>query len=153
MDPAPTNPVSANPAGFDAPRSGNGGGCLLVFGGLLAGVLFSLLLSGALVSTWTYCSNEAPGAYLAPDDGQAVWLPLLLLRVVVYGAAFVAGYVLARRVWSLRGRWSRTAIGVLGALALCAVLFAVDFSVNYGMDPGTYQTSRCPGGHLPWWPL
>jgi len=147
------NPATMNPASFDSPRSGSRVGCLLVFGGLLAGVVCSLLLSGALVNTWTYCSNEAPGAYYAPNDGQAVWLPLLLLRVLVYGAAFVAGHLLAGRACSLQGRWSRTAVGLLGALALCALLFAIDFSVNNGMDPGNYLPSRCPGGHLPWWPF
>ncbi|SEO79121.1 hypothetical protein [Actinacidiphila rubida] len=153
MNPAPTNPASANPAGLVAPRSESKVGCLRVFIGLLAGVVSSLLLSGALVSTWTYCSDEAPGEYLAPDDGQALWLPLLLLRVLVYGAAFVAGDLLARRVCPLQRRWSRAAVALLGAFVLCAVLFAVDFSVNNGMDPGTYLRSRCPGGHLPWWPF
>lgn len=33
---------------------------------------------------------------------------------------------------AVQGRWSRAAVGLLGALAFCAVLFAVDFAVNNG---------------------
>jgi hypothetical protein len=70
----------------------------------------------------------------------------------VYSALFgVTGAV-------VRGRFGREIPLALGcALMACLVLFAVDYSVFNGMagadPPAGYLPGRCPGWHLPWWPV
>ena len=136
---------------------GCGGGCAYLLVGALVGIVFAYGLAGSLVDMWTYCTHDMPPDLVmvnAPHEGLAIWLPFLVLRCPLYGAAFVLGGRTATRAVRIEVRVGRVAVAFLGGLVLCVVLFVLDFSLFNGMPSGAgYLPRLCPNGHLPWWPL
>lgn len=123
--------------------------------GTLMGIVFAYGLAESLVGMWTYCTHDMPPDLVmvnAPHEGLAIWLPFVVLRCLVYGAAFVLGGHTATRVIHNDLRVGRVAVAFSGGLLLCVVLFVLDFSLFNGMPSGALSR-LCPNGHLPWWQL
>jgi hypothetical protein len=129
-------------------------GCIFALAALLVGAVIAFGQGWILVHTWAYCQAISPAIAVDqyPRGGAYVWLFPWTVRVLVYSAMFgVTGAV-------VRGRFGRGIPLALGcALMACLVLFAADYSVFSGMagadPPAAYLPGRCPGGHLPWWPV
>jgi hypothetical protein len=130
-------------------------GCVIVLASFLAGVFFSLLQNGMLVSTWVYCGNlqEAFWDDGYPQGASYVDIDIALLRVVIYAVLFALGIALGMRWFSPRQMMIRVLLCGFTGLILVAFGFAVDFSLCSGMLGHSYVPAKCPGGHLPWWPL
>jgi hypothetical protein len=124
-------------------------GCVLALVAVAVGALAALAQNGTLVNTWTYCQGIAPQIALDqyPEGDAYVGLYPTAVRLLLYSVWFgvVGGFVRRR----FRGG---ILLVVPCALAACAVLFAMDYSVFSGMPGGAYLPGRCPGGHLSWWP-
>lgn len=132
-----------------------GRGCLLALGALLVGVVGALQQNGMLVETWAYCGGvpDAIAVDNYPQGGSSVWLPVVLLRVVVYAGTFLMGAFLANRLLRIRLALLAFVSSIVAGLIFVLILVAIDFSVFSGMSGDSYIRGKCPGGYLPWWPL
>ena len=129
-------------------------GCLTALAGVIVGIALAVTQNAVLLATWSHCAM-VPTAIAVdtwPGGGRYVGMPAVLIRFILYGAAFILAAALASRLRTSHKVLAYAAM-VLAGLFLCLLLFAADYSLSSGMGAGSYHSTVCPGGHLPWWPL
>lgn len=153
-----TESTEAEPGGLRSVSAGSPRrtvtGCLVAAVSFLVGVFVAGEQNGVLISTWAYCGDVPPAIATDnwPQGGAYVWFAPFVLRAGVYAVLFALGVRLGGRWSGDRRAVTRGLVCGLVGLASVVLAFVVDFSLFNGMS-GDYVPAKCPGGHLPWWPL
>ncbi|WP_329568699.1 hypothetical protein [Kitasatospora sp. NBC_01266] len=139
----------------ESPSAESGGcalGCLTVVVGAVVGVVADGESERVISEAWGYCTNQDwyPARMEAPDDWR--FGLVLYVFILLYAACLPVGFAVAWRLLRGRGRWVRTAVGVLAGVLLLGALFGADLAGNVAPKDGYYLPQRCPLGHPPWWP-